>query len=424
MESFLNRYRNITVLLLVIVAQLMLLAVQVKNENNVRFIRVWSVTAISPLARVVGGMRGGSLSFFRNYVTLKDVNAENRKLKADLDRLKVENTFLKNEISSADRAIALQAFQRKVPSRTLAASVFTQGIGSSRKVVYVDRGSLAGVMREMAVINPDGILGKVTAVFPNASEVLLVTDPAFAAGVVSDKGHIRGTLKGTGTPLCKIDFVAFEDKVEPGDIFYTSGDDRIFPRGMPVGVVKSVRSAQPFKEITIEPAGFGRPLEDVLIVLEGVHQEIPDTPQAGTPVYLAPPVPAANPPAAGATADPGTASAEPAPRKPSGTEADKMRSQYQNAAGTAGIVLGGGPTGTDRTRAPDFTKIPVDPRTVGGRGGNAAPAQTSTPPAAATKSTAPPVETKGTAPATKSTSTPEAQRRANQAAGPGGNQPQ
>ena len=52
MESLLNRYRNITVLLLVIVAQLVLLAVQVKNDQDVRIIRVWTVTAVTPAARV------------------------------------------------------------------------------------------------------------------------------------------------------------------------------------------------------------------------------------------------------------------------------------------------------------------------------------------------------------------------------------
>ncbi len=53
MESFLNRYRNITVLLLVIFAQLVLLAVQVKNDQDVRMIRVWTVTAVTPVARIV-----------------------------------------------------------------------------------------------------------------------------------------------------------------------------------------------------------------------------------------------------------------------------------------------------------------------------------------------------------------------------------
>ena len=371
MESFLNRYRNITVLLLVIFAQLVLLAVQVKNDQDVRFIRAWTVTAISPLARLMEALRGSSIGFVRNYITLHDADAENRRLKAENDRYKLEIIFLNNELNTADRAQALELFQKRTPSKTLAASVFSTGIGSSRKVVYVDRGTVSGVMREMAVVTPEGIVGKVTAVYAMASEVLLITDPMFAAGVVSAKNHVHGTLKGTGTPLCKVDFVAFEDHVEPGDWFYTSGDDRIFPRGMPVGVVKSVRPGLPYREITLEPSGMGRGLEDVLIVVEGVHQEIPETPPGNQPVYIAPPAPAPSAPPAGVTAEAGAAGTgasegTPAAAHPqAGTEADKMRAMYQNAADAAGIVLGGGPTGQVRTdRPPDFTKLPVDPRAV------------------------------------------------------------
>ena len=113
-------------------------------------------------------------------------------------------------------------------------------------------------MRGMAVVTPDGIVGKVIAAYPTASEVMLITDPDFAAGVISQKTQVRGTLKGQGTPLCKVDYVPFEDKVEAGEWFYTSGDDRIFPRGFPVGVVKAVRPGQPFKEILVEPSGMQR----------------------------------------------------------------------------------------------------------------------------------------------------------------------
>ena len=423
MESFLNRYRNITVLLLVIFAQLVLLAVQVKNDQDVRFIRVWTVTAVSPLARLVEGMRGSSISFVHNYITLHDADAQNRRLQAEVDRLKLDNIFLTNELNTADRAKALQLFQQHTPSKTLAASVFSMGIGSSRKVVYVDRGSASGVMREMAVVIPDGIVGKVTAVYLTSSEVLLITDPMFAAGVVSGKTHAHGTLKGTGTPLCKVDFVAFEDKVEPGDWFYTSGDDRIFPRGLPVGVVKSVRPAQPYKEITLDPSGMSRGLEDVLIVVEGVHQEIPDTPPANQPVYLAPaPPPLAPPPGSVNSGVTGAAdgSAAPAPAHAApGTEADKARAVYRNAADGAGIVLGGGATGMERTdRPPDFTKLPVDPRTAVPGRGTAAPAAVPIP--APKKGTGAPVETKGTGPA-ELKPPPDEVRRANQAAGgPGG----
>jgi rod shape-determining protein MreC len=418
MESFLNRYRNITVLLLVIFAQLILLAVQVKNEQNVRFIRVWSVTAVSPLARLAESMRGGGLSFFRNYIHLHDADAQNRRLQAEVNRLKLENIFLTNELETADRAKALQLFQQRTPSKTLAASVFSMGIGSSRKVVYVDRGSVSGVMREMAVVTPDGIVGKVSNVYPTSSEVLLLTDPMFAAGVVSAKTHAHGTLKGTGTPLCKVDFVPFEDKVEPGDWFYTSGDDRIFPRGLPVGVVKSVRQSQPYREITLDPSGMsaGSP-EDVLIVVEGVHQAIPDTPPPNQQVYLAPPPPPLAPPAGAANeASDGPVSAAATHAQP-GTEADKTRALYQKAAEGAGIVLGGGATGT-AGKPPDFTKLPVDPRTVGPGRGTAPPA--AMPAAAQKKGTEPPVPAKGTGPA-DAKKPPDAVRRANQAGGgPGG----
>src|SRR5580698_4419325 len=149
MDSFLNRYRNITVLLLVIFGQLLLLAVQVKNEQNVRFIRVWTVTAVSPLARLMEGMRGSSISFIHNYITLHDADAENRRLHAENDQLKLDKIFLSNEVNRAENAKALQLFQQQSPSKTLAASVFSMGIGSSRKVLWVDRGSVNKVMREM-----------------------------------------------------------------------------------------------------------------------------------------------------------------------------------------------------------------------------------------------------------------------------------
>jgi len=90
MESFLNRYRNITVLLLVIFAQLLLLAVQVKNDQDVHLIRVWTVTAVTPMARILEGFRGGSIGFIRNYITLHDADADNRRLREEVGRLQYE----------------------------------------------------------------------------------------------------------------------------------------------------------------------------------------------------------------------------------------------------------------------------------------------------------------------------------------------
>jgi rod shape-determining protein MreC len=371
MESFLNRYRNITVLLLTLLAQLVLLSVQVKNDQDVRFIRFWTVTAVSPLAKIVDALRGGSIGFVRDYIRLHDADAENRRLQHEVDRLNMEVVFLKSQLSTADRAKALQLFQAKLPSKTLPASVIMMGLGTN-SMVFVDRGSLSGVMRGMGVLTPDGIFGKVTAAYPTASQVLLVTDPEFAAGVVSIKNHAHGTLKGYDGHLCKVDYVAFEDKVEVGDWFYTSGDDRMFPAGFPVGIVKSVQPGQPFKEVMLEPAGMARGLEDVLIVLDSVHQEIPDMPPGSQQVYVAPPPPAKGEAPAAAAGGQGAAA---------GTEADRLKAAYKAVGDAQNHTFGeDGP----RSKPPDFTKLPM--------------------PGATVKSTAPPVPAapkKDSAPLTK-----------------------
>ena len=342
MESLLNRYRNITVLLLVIMAQLVLLAVSAKNDQDVRMIRVWTVTAVTPLARIIEGVRGGGSGFLHNYILLHDTSEQNKKLQAEVDRLRLENTFLKNELNTAERAKALQLFQAHSPSKMLAANIFGIGGGSNAKVVLADRGTVNGVQRGMAVVTPDGIVGKVAAAYPVASQVQLVTDPDFAAGVITKSG-IRGTLKGQGTPQCRVDYVPFEDKVDVGEWIYTSGDDRIFPRGFMVGQVKAVHPGQPFKEILVEPSGLQRGLEDVLIIVEGVHQDIPETPPGMQPMYIAPP-------------PPGNASNQPVqPGIPTGgTEADRLESAYKALGQAQGHDFGDNRPGE---KPPDYTKV-------------------------------------------------------------------
>src|SRR5215469_10443565 len=152
METLLNRYRNITVLLLAIFAQLVLLAYQVRSAEDVPMIRVWAVSAVTPLAKVLEVVRSGTVGFVQGYITLHDTRQENIQIKAELDRIKMENQFLKAQLDTADRAKALVAFQAQTQSRTLAARIIGLGAGFNSKIVFVDRGSRAGVEKGMAVV--------------------------------------------------------------------------------------------------------------------------------------------------------------------------------------------------------------------------------------------------------------------------------
>lgn len=319
MEFLLNRYRNLTVLLLTILAQLVLLAYQVKSNQEVRLIRVWAVTAVTPLARVIETGRSSLAHFFSDYFILLDVREENKRMKAELDRVHMDNQYLRSELSTADRARSLAIFQQHSPSKTIAAHIIGNGTGTGAKDVLVDRGSTSGVQKGMAVITPDGIVGKVISVYPTACFVLLITDPTFAAGVVSQKGRVHGTLKGQGHSTVIVDYVQNEEKVEQGEWFYTSGDDRIFPKGLPAGEATVVRPGRISKEIYVTPSGFQNGLEEVLIVVEGVHAPIPDAPLGNQPVHLLAP-----PPVEG-----GTPAAPPAAQTGPVSDADRVMDRYR-----------------------------------------------------------------------------------------------
>jgi rod shape-determining protein MreC len=348
MDSFLSRYRNLSALLLVVSAQLMLLAYQVKNQDDVRLLRIWSVTAVTPVARVLETVRGATWGRLREFVTLRDLRAENQRLKTEVDELTLRTRFLENELRAADRAKALAAFQERSPSRMLAARVIGSGTGPGAKTVFIDRGSGAGVMRNMAVITARGIVGKVVAAYPTASLVLLVNDPGFAAGVVSQRSGIHGTWKGTGETNCRVVYIQNEEKVEIGELFFTSGEDRIFPRGFPAGRVIAAREGHPFKEIVVAPLGLQGGVEEVLVILEGVHQPVPTGAEASSEFKLLPPPPDA-PPAS--SENPTTQGAFPDEIPGLVTEADRLRLRYKALGESQRHRYGDRGTG-----APDFNQ--------------------------------------------------------------------
>jgi rod shape-determining protein MreC len=291
MDALLSRFRNLSILVVVLLAQLVGLGYQVKTNNqDERLVRVWAVSAVTPMAGIVEAIRRNTIGFLEDYFILLDVRDENRKLHADNDRLRMENIYYHNQLSTAEHARALSVFQAQSPSKTVAARVIGNSTVATAKAVFIDRGSTSQIQKGMAVVTPEGIVGKVTAAYPLVSQVLLVTDPTFEVGVESQKTHVHGVLD-CGSGKCRVTQIQNEDKVEPGDWFFTSGEDRIFPRGFPVGKVSSATPGQGMKDVKLDLSGAPGGVEQILVILEGVHQEIPDAPVDNTPEKLLPPPP-------------------------------------------------------------------------------------------------------------------------------------
>jgi rod shape-determining protein MreC len=106
-------------------------------------------------------------------------------------------------------------------------------------------------------------------VFPNTSQVLLVTDPTSGVGVILENTRIRGILKGRAYGQLQVADVSPDSRIKPGEPIVTSGGDQIFPRGLPVGTVEQVipdPERDPDVDVLVHPAAGLSQLEEVLVI--------------------------------------------------------------------------------------------------------------------------------------------------------------
>ncbi|MBI1737902.1 MAG: rod shape-determining protein MreC [Acidobacteria bacterium] len=160
----------------------------------------------------------------------------------------------------------------------LVARVIGSGASESSRTLYIDRGETDGIHKNMAVITPEGVAGKVLETFSKSSLILLITDKDSGAGALLANSRTFGVVRGTGEPTVELRNVINDQDVALGETVLTSGLDQIFPKDLPLGTVASVEKGNPFKLIRVKPAARLDRLEEVLVLL--TRQEIPEKKEA------------------------------------------------------------------------------------------------------------------------------------------------
>src|SRR5450755_4693320 len=133
--------RPIFVLAIVVMAQVMLLAYQIKGDHDVRLIRYWAVALITPIERVgtwstskVGGVWSG-------YVGLHGARSENDHMRAELDQLRIRNRELESQTAETQRLAAILSFREVHPeAQMLAAQVIGSSADPTSHTLFINRG--------------------------------------------------------------------------------------------------------------------------------------------------------------------------------------------------------------------------------------------------------------------------------------------
>ena len=150
MENFFSRYKNPLTLMAVLFIQVVGLATQVKRPegakpgttgSGTRLIRVWTVTAFTPIEKMFVSTGHFFSNGWHNYADLRGVRKQNRELQDEVARLRMEQVRLQQDADQARRLQALLDFKEKFIAKTVAAQVIASSGTEQSRLITIDKGS-------------------------------------------------------------------------------------------------------------------------------------------------------------------------------------------------------------------------------------------------------------------------------------------
>lgn len=266
----LAKYRRAFILAVALVMAFLLMTLQVRHDRAVvSFTRQAVLFLVSPVIKVTAVTVSSVSRVWGDYVDLRNLREESLRLTREAAVLQRRISYLEEQALETQRLQGLLAMREISRAEFLAARVVGKDATNWFKTVLIDRGSLAGIRRNLPVVAPDGLVGRVVEVTPTAAKVQLITDPVSAAGGLIQRTRVTGIVSGSLGAGLKVRYLPLMADIAIGDEVVTSGMGGVFPKGIPLGRVIAAerRSGALFQEATLAPKVDLSRLEEVLILM-------------------------------------------------------------------------------------------------------------------------------------------------------------
>ena len=166
--------------------------------------------------------------------------------------------------AEAEEAIRLLGLKQELPLEARAARVIANTRNTPFGGLVIDQGPEPGLQPDQGVIVPEGVVGRIWSVGRRQASVLPLDAYNASTGVMLARSRATGVLQGTGPGKAEIRYISSQEGVQVGEAVYTSGLDRVFPRGLLVGFVSQVRPRD--SELKVEVA-LSAPLDRLHLLL-------------------------------------------------------------------------------------------------------------------------------------------------------------
>jgi rod shape-determining protein MreC len=273
LAAVIDARRSRFLLLVLLLAHLAVISNQVDGGGGASLLQRGIFSLLSPLQNGVGAVVRGVKGAWSGYVGLRGAREESQRLEERVQYLELLLQERQHQARESERLRDILGLREILPLETVAAEVVSREGLPWYRTLTIDKGRDAGVELEDPVLTPTGVLGRVIERGAHAAKVQLLLDSQSGAGVMIERSRVTGIVSGqvgvegaTASDLV-LKYVPETMDVVAGDVVVTSGLDRIYPKGLVVGRVRSVsRGTGLFKEILVEPSARFDQAEEVLVV--------------------------------------------------------------------------------------------------------------------------------------------------------------
>ena len=268
MLKLLKQYRFYLAILAFLLIPILAIDTGNRAPQNFQWYDKGALAITTPFQIAINWFLDTAVSTYENYILLWRTHQENDSL-VDENR-KLVNTILHlRELEQENiRLRNILQFKEDYKMITVVARVIAKDVASEFRAIRINRGSADGLEPNMAVLNVEGVIGKVFRVTEHSADVVTILDPMSAVDAYILRSRARGIVEGLTDTICQLKFALRVDDIQPGDILLSSGLGANFPKAIPVGTVIKVtrKSFGVTQKVEVKPSVDFSKLEEVIVV--------------------------------------------------------------------------------------------------------------------------------------------------------------
>lgn len=269
MRELLIRYRFLLLAIVLMLSSVIFYSYNLQKKDSTTFFERSILTFSAPFQVGIDGVADFTKSIWNNYFWLVDtrqrnisLDKENQLLRSQL--LQVEEVSLQNE-----RLRELLAFVDELDHPALPAQIIGEDPSPWSRTIVIDKGANSGLKAGLPVVAAQGVVGRIIKVAANSSRVMLVSDSSSNIAALVQRTRTRGIVHGLGGNM-SIKYAARNADIKVGDLIVTSGMGGVFPKGLPLGSIKTIEKRQFgfFQQVEVIPAVNFSYLEELMVMIE------------------------------------------------------------------------------------------------------------------------------------------------------------